>query len=259
MSDSKHQSFVEEPYSKHKYIGKCLLISNEHFHDAPLLERKGSCVDEKLLSKTFKTLGFHVQVKNNLSANKMTDTLRKVSKEDHTDYSCFVCVVLSHGAEGKILGSDDCYVPIKTLTSCLTCDLCPTLRGKPKIFFIQACRGGNYDPGVEADSVEALGEFLGMSDPPEVDFLCSYATVEGYFAWRNPETGSVFIRELCKLLMDRHLEMIQILTRVNHAVASNFQSFTTSQDTNRMKQMPCFISRLTKDFYIHPAGKKLKR
>lgn len=36
-----------------------------------------------------------------------------------------------------------------------------------------------YDPGVEADSVEEPGEFFGISDVPEADFLCCYSTVEG--------------------------------------------------------------------------------
>lgn len=247
-----------EPYKKHKNIGKCLIISNEHFPDSPRLYRKGNSVDERRLSSTFKSLGFHVKVENNLSANQMIGALRTVSEEDHTDNSCFVCVLMSHGEEGTILGSDERWIPVKTLTSLLTSDLCPSLRDKPKIFFLQACRGVEYDPGVEADSVEASEDFFGISDVPELDFLCCYSTVEGYFAWRNPETGSIFIRELCKTLMDCRLEIIQILTRVNHLVAYYFQSYTLELETNRKRQMPCFASRLTKDFYLHVAEKNKK-
>lgn len=246
-----------EPYKKHKNVGKCLIISNEDFR-SPQFCRKGCSVDENLLSNTFKSLGFHVQVEKNLSANEMIGALRKVSKENHTENSCFVCVLMSHGLEGTILGSDERWIPIKSLTSLMTSDLCPTLRDKPKLFFLQACRGQEYDPGVEADSVEAPEEFLGISDAPEADFLCCYSTVEGYFAWRNPDTGSVFIRELCKMLKDCHLEIIQILTRVNHCVANQFQSNTNDPDTHRKRQMPCFASRLTKEFYFHVPEKKKK-
>lgn len=152
-----------------------------------------------------------------------------------------------------------------------------------------------FDPGVEADSEEAPGEFLGISDVPEADFLCCYSTVEGlhctdrqwhswllflllffntfnkciwkhrpicfstgYYSWRNPETGSVFIGELCEMLKDCQLEIIQILTRVNHRVAFHFQSHTTDLDTHMKRQMPCFASKLTKDFYLHVAEKKNK-
>ncbi|XP_051960572.1 caspase 21, apoptosis-related cysteine peptidase [Xyrauchen texanus] len=186
----------------------------------------------------------------------MVAALTKVSKDNHEDMSCFVCVLMSHGEEGQILGSDQRWIPIKTLTSTMTSDLCPCLQGKPKLFFLQACRGSKYDPGVETDASEELEEFIGMSDVPELDFLCCYSTVEGYYSWRNPDTGSVFIRELCKMFMDCHLEIIQILTRVNHRVANNFQSYTTELQTDRKKQMPCLASRLTKDFYLQMPVKK---
>jgi len=60
-----------------------------------------------------------------------------VSKENHTDNSCFVCVLMSHGEEGTILGSDERWIHVKTLTSLVTSDLCPSLRDKPKLFFLQ--------------------------------------------------------------------------------------------------------------------------
>ncbi|XP_051536818.1 caspase-7-like [Myxocyprinus asiaticus] len=246
--DSK-KPCVFEPYKKHKKIGKCLIINN---FGSPHLHRVGCSTDENLLYSTFQSLGFHVQVEKNLTADQMVDALTKVSKDNHTDMSCFVCVLMSHGAEGKVLGSDQHSVPIKTLTSTMTSDLCPSLQGKPKLFFLQACRGKEGDPVDETDSPE--GEF--MSDVPEVDFLCCYSTVEGYFSWRNPDMGSVFIRQLCKMLMDSHLEIIQILIRVNQHVANYFQSYTTELEMHGKKQMQCIASRLTKDFYLRACEKK---
>ncbi|KAA0719813.1 Caspase-7 [Triplophysa tibetana] len=235
-------------------MGKCLIISNEDFPGAPHLHRNGCRADEHLLLKTFQSLGFNVQLERNLSADEITAALTKASEDNHTDMSCFVCVLMSHGKEGTILGSDQRWIPIKTLTSTMTADLCPTLQDKPKIFFLQACRGTMYDPGVETDSEEAP-DFIGISDVPELDFLCCYSTVEGYYAWRSPQTGSVFICELCKMLMDSHLEIIQNLTRVNHLVANHFESYTLDSATDKKKQMPCFASRLTKEFYLHMPAK----
>ncbi|XP_056587276.1 caspase 21, apoptosis-related cysteine peptidase isoform X2 [Triplophysa dalaica] len=254
-----HRAFRQlcdfESYEKHKHMGKCLIISNEDFPGAPRLHRTGCRADEHLLLKTFQSLGFNVQLERNLSADEMTAALTKASEDDHTDMSCFVCVLMSHGKEGSLLGSDQRWIPIKTLTSTMTADLCPTLQDKPKIFFLQACRGEMYDPGVETDSEEAP-EFIGISDVPELDFLCCYSTVEGYYSWRNPQTGSVFICELCKMLMNSHLEIIQNLTRVNQLVANHFESYTLDSATHKKRQMPCFASRLTKDFYLHMQAKK---
>uniref|UniRef100_A0A671RCQ0 Caspase-3 n=1 Tax=Sinocyclocheilus anshuiensis TaxID=1608454 RepID=A0A671RCQ0_9TELE len=210
------------------------LVASLFFPGSPHLCRKGCSVDENFLSNYSGCVIVPVGTyKHGVCAS--------VSKENHTDNSCFVCVLMSHGEEGTILGSDERWMPVKTLTSLMTSDLCPSLRDKPKLFFLQACRGLEYDPGVEADSVEAPGEFSGISDVPEADFLCCYSTVEGYYSWRNPEKGSVFIHELCEMLKDCHLEIIQILTRVNHRVANHFQSYTTDPDTHRKRQMPCFV------------------
>ena len=58
------------------------------------------------------------------------------SQEDHSDSSCFACILLSHGEEGMIYGTDGA-MPIKTMTSLFRGDMCKSLVGKPKLFFIQ--------------------------------------------------------------------------------------------------------------------------
>lgn len=59
-----------------------------------------------------------------------------VSKEDHSCYASFVCVLLSHGDEGVFFGTDG-SVELKYLTSLFRGDCCRSLVGKPKLFFIQ--------------------------------------------------------------------------------------------------------------------------
>lgn len=65
-------------------------------------------------------------------------------KEDHTNYSCFVSVILSHGEREGVCGVDynkDQPEVLRTEDFVDVMDHCPTLRGKPKVFFTQACRG----------------------------------------------------------------------------------------------------------------------
>lgn len=62
---------------------------------------------------------------------------------DHYNADMFILFVLSHGCQGNIYGTDVEKVSIEEdITSCFSHENCPTLAGKPKIFFIQACQGG---------------------------------------------------------------------------------------------------------------------
>ncbi len=64
-----------------------------------------------------------------------------VSEEDHSESSCFACVLLSHGEEGMVYGTDGA-MPIKSMTSLFKGDVCKSLVGKPKLFFIQVRGAG---------------------------------------------------------------------------------------------------------------------
>ena len=73
----------------------------------------------------------------------------EIAFKDHTAYDCLVCCVLTHGVLGHVYGSDGRIVRIQQLTRCFSSSRCPSLAGKPKLFFIQACQGrdkqeGNY-------------------------------------------------------------------------------------------------------------------
>lgn len=58
------------------------------------------------------------------------------SKEDHKNNASFVCVLLSHGDEGVIYGTDG-PERFDTLAKYFRGDYCAGLVGKPKLFFIQ--------------------------------------------------------------------------------------------------------------------------
>lgn len=62
--------------------------------------------------------------------------LLAASEEDHRNSACFACILLSHGEENLIYGTDG-MTPIKDLTGHFRGDRCKTLLEKPKLFFIQ--------------------------------------------------------------------------------------------------------------------------
>ena len=59
-----------------------------------------------------------------------------VASEDHSDNDCVLIALMSHGDDGILYAKDQQYKPEK-LWSHFTSDQCPTLAGKPKLFFIQ--------------------------------------------------------------------------------------------------------------------------
>ncbi|XP_055015636.1 caspase-3-like isoform X2 [Boleophthalmus pectinirostris] len=230
-------------------LGVCLIINNKNFKE--LSTRAGTDADEAAAKKTFEALGYKVIVRKNLTKKEMKEELEKVSDEDHSGNASFVCVILSHGKEEGIYGTDD-IVKLEKLTKYFKGDACETLIGKPKLFFLQVCRGEKLDSGVkDRDMVDATALPITQKIPVEADFLYAYATAPGHYAWRNSQNGSWFIQSLCEILPKyKHLELMQIMTRVNRKVAFDFVSSNNNPEFDGKKAVPCFASMLTKDFYF---------
>jgi len=51
---------------------------------------------------------------------------------------------MSHGVFDHLLGIDEMPVNFHSFVSCLNSKNAPKLIGKPKIFIVQACRGGVF-------------------------------------------------------------------------------------------------------------------
>ncbi|KAJ7325213.1 hypothetical protein JRQ81_018233 [Phrynocephalus forsythii] len=241
----------------YKKLGKCIIINNKNFaKETGMGIRNGTDKDAGDLQECFRNVGFDVTVYNDLCCVEMEKKLGEAASENHGDAACFACVLLSHGEEGLIYGTDK-PMAIKDLTSLFRGDKCQTLVGKPKLFFIQACRGSEFDDGIQTDS--------GPSDDPlemdanpkykipvEADFLYAYSTVPGYYSWRNPGKGSWFVQALCSVLKKhaKELEILQILTMVNYRVSRNYESQSDDPRYSEKKQVPCVVSMLTKELYF---------
>lgn len=101
-----------------------------------------------------------------------------VSKTDHTHNDCIIITFLTHGDTG-ILYAKDCAYKAENLFAYFTADRCPSLAGKPKIFFIQACQGDQLDQGVTLRT-ETDGDIVSSYKIPlQADFLIVYSTIKG--------------------------------------------------------------------------------
>lgn len=120
--------------------------------------------------------------------------------------------MLSHGDMGCVFGTDEIPVSLQEFTQPFTSLRAPSLAGKPKLFFIQACQGSGYQIGAqpwpltpqqEEDNSgleEDAGPVRGQTVAEKADFLLGMATVPNCKSFRNTVSGSIYIQELCKQL-----------------------------------------------------------
>lgn len=229
--------------------GYAVVFNHTYFHNPKvnLPDRNGTEIDCCSLEHTLKNIGFKVNTYHDLKLQEIENILKKVSKKKFSNYGCLLVAVLSHGNQGIIYAKDTDYSPT-SLYSRFTEHSCSKLIGKPKVFIIQACRGHEYDDGVEVEADYGCdrSDSVLITEP---DFLIAYSTVPGFYAWRNPRRGSWFIQTLCDELNEywKEEDLLTILTFVNQRVAYDFESSVVDDPkSNEKKQMPCFTFTLTK-------------
>ncbi|KAM8755457.1 caspase-9 [Acanthopagrus schlegelii] len=259
--------------------GHCLIINNVEFDpQSELSNRRGSNIDCDKLESRFKALNFIVDVKTNLKQRQIKHELSALSKKDHSQYDCCVVIMLSHGTEvshnrfpGAVYGVDGQHVPVQYITNYLNGQHCPSLQGKPKLFFIQACGGGERDTGFEVspdevepsvggadDQTDAIptsssSDSLSTSDeldaratlPTPSDILVSYSTFPGYVSWRDTQSGSWYVETLDRILDENAAtdDLVTMLMMVNHEVSQNSAK-------GLYKQMPGSFNFLRKLLYF---------
>ncbi|EPY79961.1 caspase-1 isoform 1 [Camelus ferus] len=219
-----------------------LIICNTEFDSLP--RRDGAHVDIRDMKTLLEGLGYSVDVKENLTAlcvfigfqgamimNRMVQTqwyglfqdMRKELKvfaarpEHRTSDSTFL-VLMSHGIRSGICGkkySEEVpdVLDVNTIFQTLNTMNCPSLKDKPKVIIIQACRGDREGVVWLKDSAEASGQ-SNLLDPKdfeedaikkahvEKDFIAFCSSTPDNVSWRHPMLGSLFIIKLIKILQE---------------------------------------------------------
>ena len=133
--------------------GYMVNIVNDRFFQQP--DREGAIWDLLKMKEIGRKFGFRLfnyKYDRNLTQSQMLKLLKQVQEFDHSKCDCFMLMISTHGLEernraigGKLdhalVCADDRFVFTSTVLNMFTDTNCPTLAGKPKIFFIQACRG----------------------------------------------------------------------------------------------------------------------
>ncbi|XP_063798239.1 caspase-9 [Pseudophryne corroboree] len=253
--------------------GYCLIINNVEFlKSSNLSDRTGSNIDREKLESRMRSFHFEVVVKSNLKGAEIHKELQDLAAKDHSKRDCCLVVILSHGCEtrhtqfpGGVYGTDGVRIPVERIVDYFNGSNCPSLRGKPKLFFIQACGGDQKDRGFSVDSGEPPSKYDAesvqsdatavrpdeedtdetdavVSLPTSSDILVSYSTFPGFVSWRDKVSGTWYVEVLDKVLEEYagSLELQAMLVMVANRVSSK----------GSYKQIPGYFNFLRKSFYF---------
>ena len=273
--------------------GLALIIVNEtfrHHPDHPEKEelRSRDCANEdlRMLQQLCRFLGYRVRVERDLTSEQIENLFDQIRKEIQSQDDSFLCFISSHGTWDPAQGTDVVYgvegvwmekdgqvivkgaVDIRAVAYEKLSDL---LKGQPKMFFVQACRGKEYgrvssENDARTDTLsETDGKGPGAPQPApmhllrETDFLFSYATAPGYKAYRRGN-GSFFITYLCQFLKDyaHKLPLVPILDAVSQKLAAlesphEYRGMKTRQSPNYSNSLRGPV------FFFNKSRKRYKR
>lgn len=257
-------------------VGLCILINNVNFVDnrkvdehsrrsnlnresgrngkglplpnIDLANREGSDRDADKLEMLFGRLDFDVQRHDDLDHRKMQRVLQEASDIDHTNFDCFMLIILSHGEQGYVYGVDGFKVSVPEIQAKFVAEKCTTLANKPKIIIIQACQGGKtmpvaYAPVADIESDGPVHEDnKDNGTPNKADFLVAYSTVPGYISYRSRLQGSYYVQEIIRIFKRCHKEedLLSMMIMVTDAVGKYGK-----------KQVPMPIPTLRKKVFFH--------
>ncbi|XP_019568215.2 LOW QUALITY PROTEIN: inactive caspase-12 [Rhinolophus sinicus] len=238
-----------------------LIISNKEF--IHLSNRNGSEVDLSGMQDLLENLGYSVVVKVDLTAVEMEAVLWEfAARPEHRSSDSTILVFMSHGTLEGICGikhqnSEPDILHDDTIFQIFNNRNCQSLRDKPKVIIMQACRGRGTGTTWVADTGgtsicrydRTLQCYL-WSDAVtkthvEKDFIAFKSSTPHNISWRTDKHGSLFIYQLISHFKEYswcyHLE--EIFRKVQHSF----------ENTEVLAQMPT-IERvsMTRYFYLFP-------
>ncbi|XP_030043156.1 caspase-2 [Microcaecilia unicolor] len=248
--------------------GHALLISNIHFQGCGDLDfRSGADVDQAALDRLFSHLGYRVTVRNDLTVQEMQVELENFSHlPDHLHVDSCMVALLSHGVEGAVYGVDGKLLQLQDVFRLFDNASCRSLQNKPKMFFLQACRGDETDRGVDQRDGKERAESPGCEEtdagkeeqlrvrlPTQSDMICGYACLKGTAALRNTKRGSWYVEALTSVFSEnaRHMHVADMLVKVNGLIKQR-EGYAPGTDFHRCKEMSEYCSSLCKDLYLFP-------
>jgi len=185
-------------------LGTAAIINNLHSEQEPTQK------DVARMAQVLEEIGFNVEIHRDLTSQGMNSVKRKLTLPSlHADASTFLLLVISHGTADNFLQDKDGNKTwnIESLVTEM-CDV-PSLVGKPKLFFIEACRGREHNMGRELlmtkSSAPLAPRTQGISLPNKQDVFVGFATVPGFVSFTS-SLGSPYLQALASVLSTHHVD-----------------------------------------------------
>uniref|UniRef100_A0A8C4LBV2 Caspase family p20 domain-containing protein n=1 Tax=Equus asinus asinus TaxID=83772 RepID=A0A8C4LBV2_EQUAS len=192
--------------------------------------RSGAQHDVEALRGLCQALGFETTLTTDPTAQAFQEELaqfREWLDAHRGPVSCALVALMAHGGpQGQLLGADGQEVQPEALVRELSC--CRALRGRPKIFLLQACRGGESSRSLPhslpaprgpvcltptSTTNRPLGNWKAAGRCPSL-IPRPWSPGLGCVAYRD-ETGSDFIQTLVEVLRaDPEGDLLELLTEV---------------------------------------------
>lgn len=209
-------------------------------------KREGSDVDVLDITRVMATqLNFTVLIKCDPTKKELEKILKDTAsllKNNAKDFYCFTFFIMGHGNEKGIQARCKEQIIPEEIMSHFKHDNMGDFAGKPRVFFMQACRGDKVQKKVSTSCTDNIKKSIQF--PTDKDIFVAYSTTEGCVAYRDTLQGSHFIKECVTtfepICFTMHLEDKMIYVRGK--IAGN----------NAIAQMPCTTSTLTKPLYYRP-------
>jgi hypothetical protein len=238
--------------------GVVVIFNNKKFTDPKKYPvRDGSEQDVSSLHSLFTNLNYAVKPSyTDKTQAEMRKLIYEYATDDYTSYGCLIIFIMSHGDKSRIISSDSEIIDLNEFITPLKRNA--SLKSKPKVFFIQACRGINkMTVNDDATATQSSNFYTSYYDdknrlPKEVDFLFAYSTLEDYVSLRDPYDGSWYIQILCKAIQEEESKEISAILRYTHLLISKMvaTNLSTNDEIVEVKMTPTYEDRLTKLFYI---------
>jgi hypothetical protein len=259
------------PMTREPVRGKCVVVNNMNFDFKRGVTkysryRAESQLDEDSIIHVWKQLKFECERITNVCLEtfdeKMKNLVDDANRQAHRGhpYGAMACYVLTHGDDGdKLIMRDKNSISVDALLDFWNNRRCPGLQNKPKLIFIQACRGSKDDAGVQSTTDDDHIQYDGRTVllPTSSDMFVSYATPIGCRAYGRKSSGSYFIQSqlqvISKYAATTDITGIMELTR-----ASVIKTLQTEMEVNihlkeeTIMQCPEDKSTLTRRMSLMP-------